>query len=116
MQTDGYESDKNQVFIVSDYRTPGWVSHLWGSKDGKGTWDRSPQSIAWGSKGQLYLTAEENGRVDLFTAVVNTPGGPLPTKLVKGGAISSGKLSLIRLVLLGGVKLHFCCKENDRDE
>ncbi|KAF2682495.1 dipeptidyl-peptidase-like protein V precursor [Lentithecium fluviatile CBS 122367] len=89
MKTDGYESDKNQVFVVSDYRTPGWVNHLWGTKDGKGLWDRSPQSISWGSKGQIYFTAEENGRVDLFTTVANTPGGPLPTKLVKGGTITS---------------------------
>jgi hypothetical protein len=28
--------------------------------------------------------------VDLFTAVVNAPGGPLPTKLVTGGTITSG--------------------------
>jgi hypothetical protein len=96
MQTDGYESDKNQVFVVPDYRTPTWVSHLWGSSDGKGLWDRSPQSVTWGLKGQLFLTAEENGRVDLFTAVVDTPGGSLPTKLVKGGAISSGTYYLLQ--------------------
>lgn len=88
MKTDGYESDKNQVFVVSDYRTPGWVVHLWGSNDGKGLWDRSPQSITWGDKGQLYFTAEEAGRMNLYTAVPNTPGGSLPTKLVKGGAIT----------------------------
>ena len=90
MKTDGYEADKNQLFVVPDYRTPGWVTHLWGSDDGNGIWDRSPQSVTWGSKGQLYITAEDNGRVDLFTAIANTPGGPLPTKLVRGGAISSG--------------------------
>jgi hypothetical protein len=95
MQTDGYESDKNHVFVVPDYRTPAWVNHLWGSSNGKGLWDRSPQSVTWGLKGQLYLTAEENGRVDLFTAVVDTPGGQLPTKLVKGGAISSGTYFLL---------------------
>jgi dipeptidyl aminopeptidase/acylaminoacyl peptidase len=89
MKTNGYESDKNQVFIIPDYQTPGWVSHLWGSTNGKGKWDRSPQSISWGPKGEVYLTAEDQGRMDLFTAIVDSPGGPLPTKLVKGGTITS---------------------------
>jgi hypothetical protein len=90
MKKDGYEADKNQVFIIPDYQTPAWVSHLWASEDGKGAWDRSPQSVVWGKNGQIYFTAEDNGRVDLFTGLTNSPGGPLPSKLVKGGAISSG--------------------------
>lgn len=93
MRTDGYESDKNQVFIIPDYSSPGWVIHLWATDDGKGAWDRSPQSITWGHDQQIYFTAEEAGRLSLwvssskFSEALRTP-----KLIVKGGAISSARL------------------------
>ena len=47
MRTDGYESDKNQIFYVPDVKRPSWVVHAFASADGKGKWDRSPGSIVW---------------------------------------------------------------------
>lgn len=89
MRTDGYESDKNQLFVIPDYQRPGYVVHEWPTNNGKGAWDRSPQSLRWGSNKQLYITAEETGRVDLFVATVDSLDVALPHLLVKGGAITS---------------------------
>lgn len=93
MRTDGYESDKNQVFILPDYLSPGWVVHLWATDDGKGSWDRSPQSITWGYNQQIYFTAEEAGRVSLWASSSNfNKATRTPHVIVKGGAISSARL------------------------
>ncbi|KAF2634272.1 dipeptidyl-peptidase-like protein V precursor [Massarina eburnea CBS 473.64] len=94
MKTDGYESDKNQLFVIPDYVTPGWVIHHFpGGSSGQGTWDRSPQSIAWGGNDTLYLTAEAKGRMNLFTAAARPTGlNPVPSQLVKGGYITSVKV------------------------
>lgn len=93
MRTDGYESDKNQVFIIPDHRSPGWVVHLWATDDGKGSWDRSPQSITWGDDQQIYFTAEEAGRVSLWASSSNfNEATRTPHIVVKGGAISSARL------------------------
>lgn len=88
MREDGYEADKNQVFIIPNWNNPGWVEHLWATEDGKGAWDRSPQSITWGQDQQIYLTAEEAGRVNIFTASTDFKKDKKPTVTVKGGAVS----------------------------
>ncbi|KAL5379797.1 hypothetical protein DPSP01_008267 [Paraphaeosphaeria sporulosa] len=93
MRTDGYESDKNQVFIIPDWTNPGWVQHLWATEDGKGSWDRSPQSISWGANEEIYFTAEEAGRISLFaTSSDFNKSTRAPKLIVKGGAISSAIL------------------------
>lgn len=93
MRTDGYESDKNQPFIIHDYTKPSHVTPVFASKDGKGKWDRSPQSIAWSPDDwHMYFLAEEHGRGSLFTAGPPKSKGedsPLPSLLVKGGSIGS---------------------------
>lgn len=96
MRTDGYESDKNQPFIIHDYTKVGNVTLLYGTKDGKGKWDRSPQSISWSPDDwHLYFTAEEHGRGSLFHAgPPKRPGedSPLPKVLVKGGNVADVKV------------------------
>jgi hypothetical protein len=96
MKTDGYESDKNQVFIIHDYKNPSQVTPLYASEDGKGKWDRSPQSIAWSPDDwHLYFAAESDGRGNLYSA-----GPPkskddkehLPSVLVRGGTIKDAKV------------------------
>lgn len=95
MKTNGYESDKNQPFIIHDYTMPSEITPLFASKDGKGQWDRSPQSISWSADDwHLYFLAEEQGRGCLFSAgppKSNTPdnSSPLPNLLVKGGSIGA---------------------------
>lgn len=96
MRTDGYESDKNQPFIIHDYNKLWNVTLLYATKDGKGKWDRSPQSISWSPNDwHMYFTAEEHGRGSLFHAgPPKRPGedSPLPTILVKGGNVADVKV------------------------
>lgn len=93
MKTDGYESDKNQPFIIHDYRKPSQLVHVFASKDGKGKWDRSPQSIAWSPDDwHVYFTAEEHGRGNLYQVgppKSNSSDAQLPSLLVKGGTIGA---------------------------
>ncbi|KAL5116954.1 hypothetical protein ACEQ8H_005172 [Pleosporales sp. CAS-2024a] len=92
MKTDGYESDKNQLFIIHDYSKLS-VTPVYATKDGKGKWDRSPQSVIWSEDDwHLYFLAEEHGRGCLFSAGPPTAENvdfPLPSLLVKGGSISA---------------------------
>lgn len=97
MKTDGYESDKNQAFIIHDYnQLQNAPTLLYASKDGKGIWDRSPQSISWSPNDwHLYFTAEDHGRGSLFHAGPPARAGedsPLPTVLVKGGNVADVKV------------------------
>ncbi|EAT88135.2 hypothetical protein SNOG_04375 [Parastagonospora nodorum SN15] len=93
MKTDGYESDKNQPFIIHDYTNPSELTPIFASKDGKGKWDRSPQSITWSKDDwHLYFLAEEHGRGCLFSAgppTAKDADSPLPSLLVKGGTIGA---------------------------
>jgi dipeptidyl aminopeptidase/acylaminoacyl peptidase len=96
MKTDGYESDKNQPFIMHDYTKPSELTPIFASKDGKGKWDRSPQSIAWSPDDwHMYFLAEEHGRGSLFSAgppTAKDSDSPLPSLLVKGGTISAAQV------------------------
>lgn len=57
MPENGYESDRNQVFIYADGEITSLVPK----------WDRSPSKVSWSADGKyLYLAAEEFGRVKLF--------------------------------------------------
>ncbi|KAF2468244.1 dipeptidyl-peptidase-like protein V precursor [Lindgomyces ingoldianus] len=90
MKKDGYESDKNHIFIIPDISRPSWVVHALASEDGKGSWDRSPSSIIWSPdrESPLYLLAEDHGRVCLFAADFKAHGGLAdPEMIVKGGSI-----------------------------
>lgn len=93
MKTDGYESDKNQVFIMHDWNKPNHLTPLYHSKDGKGKWDRSPQGISWSPDDwQMYFLAEDHGRGCLFRAgppSKDEKHSPVPEMLVQGGAIGA---------------------------
>ncbi|OCK81023.1 dipeptidyl-peptidase-like protein V precursor [Lepidopterella palustris CBS 459.81] len=90
MRQDGYESDKNQIFIIPDIQRPSWVIHVLASEDGKGKWDHSPQSMVWSVDGKaLYILAEEKGRVCLYSLPSNVlPAASLPELIMNSGAIS----------------------------
>ena len=96
MKTDGYESDKNQPFIMHDYTKPSELTPIFATKDGKGKWDRSPQSIAWSPDDwHLYFLAEEHGTGNLFSAgppTSSNDSSPLPSLLVKGGSIGAAQV------------------------
>ena len=68
MRLNGYESDKNHVFVIPDVRRFNWKLHLLNSPDGKGSWDRNPSRLSFSPDGNLlYLTAEEHGRNCLWS-------------------------------------------------
>ncbi|KAF2281175.1 dipeptidyl-peptidase-like protein V precursor [Westerdykella ornata] len=101
MRTDGYESDKNQLFMVDDLHFPAHVTSPLGTKDLKGRWDRSPSSVIWsakkpGEKPGFYFIAEDHGRSCLFAADWSTPNQidrlDDPRMIVRGGAVSDIKI------------------------
>ena len=66
MRENGYESDKNRI-LLSDLTTPSTTIEILASSDGKGSWDKSPGSVAWSSDGKtLLLLAEDTGTSRLF--------------------------------------------------
>jgi len=92
MRTDGYESDKNQAFIMHNYQNPSQLVPLYASQDGHGKWDQSPQSVAWSPDDwTLYFIAEEHGRGNLYRARPSTPDHKeeTPSLLVKGGTVTA---------------------------
>jgi dipeptidyl aminopeptidase/acylaminoacyl peptidase len=94
MQSDQYESDKPRLLLVPDITDLSNVQEFFETKDGVGKWDLRPDSIAWSKNGEeLYVTAEENGRVKLF----KLPSCPrhaqdLPTPLTEDGTVADIKV------------------------
>ncbi len=67
MKQNGYESDKNRVFLVPDLSKLSAVTEVLKSNDGKGSWDRSPSTVSFSGDGKsLYLQAEDQGRGLLY--------------------------------------------------
>lgn len=67
MKQNGYESDKNRIILCADLAESSSTLELLESDDGKGMWDRSPQSILWSNDGKtLFLVAEDEGKTKLF--------------------------------------------------
>lgn len=67
MKTNGYEADKNQIFILRDVRGPSHKPEQAFSTSSEGGWDRSPGSIVWTADGKdLLATAEDIGISKLY--------------------------------------------------
>ncbi|KAI9741074.1 MAG: hypothetical protein M1834_002787 [Cirrosporium novae-zelandiae] len=89
MKHNGYESDKTRIiFVSSTHDLTG--TELFKTADGKGGWDRSPNSILITKAGTMYLLAENIGRGVLYQTTCS-PGNELPTKLTNSGYISDMK-------------------------
>ena len=101
MQKNGYEADRNEVFLILE----GHATSDGGPKaeklelttataidaDGDGRWDRSPQSICFSADGQSILAmAEDLGYGKLFQMVLKLggPGGVEIRKLTEKGYVS----------------------------
>ena len=92
MKENGYESDQNRLFIF-DAASPDGVAQIILEHEDGSDWTRSPSSIKFGQDStQLLLTAQDNGRVNLFTLEMSTgsaPSGPSkPRSLTTHGQIS----------------------------
>jgi dipeptidyl aminopeptidase/acylaminoacyl peptidase len=92
MVQDGYESDKNQLFVVQDIDKRNQIEYYFSTGDGtKGNWDRSIGGISWSKDGKtLYLVAEDNGRGAIFSLPSKfVTASSLPTKVYSGGSPSA---------------------------
>ncbi|KAH9443848.1 hypothetical protein MJO29_013718 [Puccinia striiformis f. sp. tritici] len=71
MNLDGYESDQNQLVIYNlQTRTRSYLASRW---------DRSPSFIVWGKDDdEVYLLAEEHGRVKVFYLSLKSDEEPKP--------------------------------------
>jgi hypothetical protein len=98
MKTNGYEADKNQVFLVRDISSA-TVTQIYATPDGKGRWDRSPSKLLFSEDGQtLYLLAENQGRSSLWTVGIKgltERDAPLPLRISALGSISGKKTTLV---------------------
>ncbi|PLW23685.1 hypothetical protein PCANC_13648 [Puccinia coronata f. sp. avenae] len=80
MSCDGYESDQNQIVVYDlESRTRSYLAK---------SWDRSPSKIVWGQDDtELYLLAEEHGRVKVFHLSLESSADP--ESLTKEHSVSS---------------------------
>lgn len=89
-----YESDKPRLLLIPDISDLTNVQEFYETKDGKGAWDLKPDTITFSNDGtELYVTAEENGRVKLF----KLPASPrhatkLPEAIVSSGSVTNAKV------------------------
>ncbi|KAF2672124.1 dipeptidyl-peptidase-like protein V precursor [Microthyrium microscopicum] len=91
MVQNGYEADKNQIFLL-DVEQSDPPKGLFTTPDNKGTWDRSPSSITWSNdQKNLYVTAEENARVKLFSIplAANSTNSSFPKAVFDEGSVAS---------------------------
>lgn len=107
MREDGYESDKNQLFVIPDVKRPQWIEHFFTTSDGKGKWDRSPSAIAWSKDAKtLYLEAEEHGRGAIFSTPSDTIAAQsVPSKIFTGGLPSGFKVLSSGELFISGTSL-----------
>ena len=91
MRENGYESDKNHLFIV-DVEDPDEALELMPTDGGEGLWDRNPQSVSFGSESlTLLLTAEDEGKVKLYKLAL--PGNPRPSTNLPEALTSQGQVT-----------------------
>lgn len=94
MKENGYEADKNRILFCADFAEPSTIIELLMSDDGRGAWDRSPESITWSNDGKsLFLVAEDEGTSRLFKSTFDGFGEiGIPKPLTQSGSISPVKL------------------------
>ena len=107
MKENGYEADKNHVFVIPNVNRPFWVVHCMPGVQGEGCWDRSPESICWSRDSlTLYLTAEDKGRNCLFSLFAASLAQQVePKKLTSSGSVS-GMYLLILIILSPILRYH----------
>ncbi|PSK58691.1 Beige 1 [Elsinoe australis] len=91
MRTNGYESDRNTMFVMLDVYSGGRVSAAI-EESAVRKWDRSPSSLAWGPSEEyptLYFTAEEYGYNKIFYLTLHKNFSPYPKAITSKGSVSS---------------------------
>lgn len=73
MKSKQYESDKNRLLLIPDINDLNRVQEFYKTEDGKGAWDRKPDSILWSRDDkEFFVAAEQHGRV-LLWALPSSP-------------------------------------------
>lgn len=109
MRTNGYESDRNRIFIIKNVgqSNQGEITAEWYDGE-KSSWGRSPQSIRFSADGlSLLATVEEEGYVRLFE-IPGRPhphGAPTPRRLTDKGTVIDAKPLEDGRVLVSGTSL-----------
>ncbi|KAI1003572.1 Dipeptidyl-peptidase 5 [Podosphaera aphanis] len=94
MKSDSYESDKPRLLLIPDITDLSNVQEFFETDDGEGRWDLRPESITWSLDGkQLFVTAEEHGRVKLFK-LSSSPhlALDLPVAIINDGTVTDVKV------------------------
>lgn len=93
MAQNGYESDRNQLFIYADGKITPLVPN----------WDRSPSKVSWSKDGKsLFLAAEEFGRVKIFVLPSDPKeikGNPTPLSGKEGSVTDYAPISNDKLLV-----------------
>jgi dipeptidyl aminopeptidase/acylaminoacyl peptidase len=94
METNGYESDRNRIYVIEDYRVKNKHGGISAEEIGicKGfepVWDRSPGSLTFSADGRrLLVVAEEESYAKLFKVDLDQPQKCIPAALTSRGSVS----------------------------
>jgi dipeptidyl aminopeptidase/acylaminoacyl peptidase len=90
-QRNGYEADKNQLFVIPDIRRPTWLTYFYATADGSGRWDRSVDGIVWSNDGEtLYVTAQSQGAEVVYRLPANALRAiDLPRQITRQGSVDN---------------------------
>lgn len=94
MRKNGYEADKNQIFVLPDLGQELDAVRAISTNDSNDRceWDRSPGSICFSVDGtSLLVTAEEGGYTKLFSLSGNVAGDMKPLALTRTGSVTDVK-------------------------
>ena len=94
MKTDGYESDKNRIVVVSGlFDGTNEPVELFKTTDGKGAWELSPGSLSWAvDDSSLFIRVQQRGCGVLYrlpTDNVHAATTDSLRQLTQSGAVSS---------------------------
>ena len=109
MKKNGYEADKNQVFVLPDLaaeKLEATRAFSVGDSNYEGHWDRSPGSICFSADGKsLLVTAEEMGYNKLFILGADLADEADPVALTKTGTVTDVKPLPSGQIFLSGSSL-----------
>ncbi|KAI9669734.1 MAG: hypothetical protein M1831_007430 [Alyxoria varia] len=94
MVQDGYEADKNHVFIIPDVKRPSWVVRKTilgpGRRSFAEQWDASPKSVKWSQDGRsLFVEADHQGQNLLWQLSGSPVSTSTPQKITTEGSIKA---------------------------
>ena len=105
MQQNGYEADKNHVFVLPSLERASSPTRAFAcaGDGGKGTWDRSPSSVCFAADSKtLLVTAEDQGHLRLYGFRADLKNDTRPRPLTATGAVTDVKPLIDGKVFISG--------------